>query len=126
MTRKKNKYPNTEVYEGVRLAAWIVPMLKWARRHGWKGHVVSGYRSYDKQKQLYDAWLRRGKTGLPAAKPGTSKHEGAVFPRGAVDVDAASAPQLSKILKSGPYANALKWAGSKDPVHFSYPHNGSY
>jgi hypothetical protein len=33
---------------------------------------------------------------------------------------------LNRILSRSPYAGKLVWAGSKDPVHFSYPHNGSY
>ena len=60
----------------------------------------------------------------PAAVPGTSNHEGTVYPRGAVDVSDAS--QLSSVLSRSPYASTLVWAGSKDPVHFSHPHGGSY
>jgi lysophospholipase L1-like esterase len=116
----------TAVYEGIRMASWIVPILKWARQHGWNGTIINGYRSYAKQKELHDAWIARGKTGLPAAAPGTSNHEGSEFPRGAVDVDEASAPELSRILLSGPYATTLVYAGDADVVHFSHPHNGGF
>ena len=60
----------------------------------------------------------------PAAKPGTSNHEFTAFPGGAIDV--SNAAELSRILKSSPYASKLVWAGAKDPVHFSHPRGGSY
>src|ERR1700730_6099101 len=42
-----------------------------------KYHVTinSSFRSYGDQELLYERWLARGKTGIPAAKPGTSRHE---------------------------------------------------
>jgi hypothetical protein len=105
-------------FEGKKVAAWIKPALVYARAHGWKGTVNSGYRSFADQQRIYNSGVR------PAAKPGTSNHEGTTFPRGAVDV--SDAAQLSAILKRSPYAGRLVWAGAKDPVHFSHPHNGSY
>lgn len=119
-------HPNSEAastkglanFEGTKVAAWIKPYLVYARQHGWKGTVNSGYRSYAEQKRIYESGVR------PAAVPGTSNHEGTSFPRGAVDV--SEAEQLSQILQKKPGGSALKWAGSKDPVHFSHPHNGSY
>ena len=100
------------------VAGWIEPILNWARQHGWGGSVTSGYRSFADQTRIYNSGVR------PAAVPGTSNHEGTVFPRGAVDVSDAS--QLSSVLSRSPYASTLVWAGSKDPVHFSHPHGGSY
>lgn len=100
------------------VAAWIAPILQWATAHGWTGTVSSGYRSFADQKRIYDSGVR------PAAVPGTSNHEGDVFPRGAVDV--TNAQQLSDVLANSPYRDVLIWAGSKDPVHFSHPHGGSY
>jgi hypothetical protein len=105
-------------FEGKKVAAWIAPALAYARAHGWKGTVNSGFRSFADQTRIYNSGVR------PAAKPGTSNHEGTTFPRGAVDV--SDAAQLSAILKRSPYAGRLVWAGAKDPVHFSHPHNGSY
>lgn len=70
------------------------------------------------QTRIYNSGVR------PAAKPGTSKHEGSDFPRGAIDVSGAE--QLARILRGTPYARKLKYAGAKDPVHFSNPRNGSY
>lgn len=105
-------------FEGTKVAAWIAPELKWARAHGWTGKVSSGFRSFQEQTDIYNSGVR------PAAKPGTSNHEGTEFPRGAVDV--TNAQQLADILRRKPGGSALSWAGAKDPVHFSHPHNGSY
>lgn len=103
-------------FDGKPVAKWIARELRYARAHGWKGSVNSGYRSFAEQKRIYNSGVR------PAAKPGTSNHEGTQFPRGAVDV--SDAAQLSQILRRK--GSKLKWAGSKDPVHFSAPHGGSY
>lgn len=105
-------------FEGKPVAAWIKPALQYARQHGWKGTVSSGYRSFGEQKRIYDSGVR------PAAVPGTSNHEGTAFPRGAVDV--SDAQQLAAILQNSPYRRRLIYAGAKDPVHFSHPHGGHY
>jgi hypothetical protein len=90
--------------------------LQKARQAGWQGTVTSGYRSFADQTRIYNSGVR------PAAKPGTSNHEGTDFPRGAVDV--TNAAQLSSILRR--LGAPLQWAGAKDPPHFSHPHGGSY
>jgi Transglycosylase SLT domain len=106
----------TASFEGKKVAAWIAPWLQKARQAGWQGTVTSGYRSFADQTRIYNSGVR------PAAKPGTSNHEGTDFPRGAVDV--TNAAQLSSILRR--LGSPLVWAGSKDPPHFSRPHGGSY
>lgn len=104
-------------FEGKQVAAWIAPILRAARQAGWKGSVSSGYRSVAEQRRIYNSGVR------PAAKPGQSNHNFTGFPGGAVDV--TDAPQLAAILnRLG--IKKLKWAGAKDPVHFSHPHGGSY
>ena len=68
--------------DGKEVAAWIAPYLKAARASGvWKGGITSGFRSYAKQYWIYYVARIR-----PAARPGTSNHEGSDYPRGAVDV----------------------------------------
>jgi hypothetical protein len=103
-------------FEGTPVAAWIKPELEYARQHGWKGTVQSGVRSFAEQSRIYASGVR------PAAKPGTSNHEGTQFPRGAIDV--TDAQTLARILRRK--GSPLVWAGGKDPVHFSHPHGGSY
>jgi hypothetical protein len=115
---KTGKVTGVGDFEGTKVAGWISPILQYAREHGWKGSVNSGYRSFQDQTRIYNSGVR------PAAKPGTSNHEGTEFPRGAVDV--SDAAQLADILSKSPYRKRLVWAGAKDPVHFSFPHNGSY
>lgn len=108
----------TADFEGHEVAAWIKPALVYARKQGWKGQVNSGFRSRADQTRIYNSGVR------PAAKPGTSNHEGADYPRGAVDV--SDAQMLSNILKHSKFRKRLQYAGAKDPVHFSHPHSGSY
>jgi hypothetical protein len=105
-------------FGGKAVADWIIPILTYAKQHGWTGTVNSGYRSYADQKRIYDSGVR------PAAVPGTSRHESDAFPGGAVDV--SNAQQLSQILLRSPYAKVLQWAGARDPVHFSHQFGGSY
>lgn len=114
---------HTVAFGGKQVAGWIAPILEYARAHGWKGNVNSGFRSDAEQAKIYASGVR------PAAKPkslggGGSNHSGSVYPLGAIDVSEAAS--LSQILKDSPYASKLQWAGSKDPVHFSHPHGGSY
>jgi 3D (Asp-Asp-Asp) domain-containing protein len=117
------------------IAKWIVPYLSWAasasrgsssstgpaRRGGggrWSGTVTSGFRSRAEQTRIWNSGVR------PAARPGSSNHEGSTYPRGAVDVTQAS--MLAQVLRGKPGPHLLQYAGAKDPVHFSHPHGGSY
>lgn len=102
----------------LKIASWIVPYLSYGASHGWPGTATSGYRSKAEQTRIWNSGVR------PAARPGTSNHEGTAYPSGAVDV--TSAATLSKVLMGAPPPHLLQWAGSKDPVHFSHPHNGGY
>lgn len=118
-----NNHGGTANFGDARVANWIAPILEYARQHGWEGQVNSGYRNDAEQKRIYDSGVR------PAAKPRAyggagSNHEFTMFPGGAIDV--SNAEQLSQILMNSPYARKLVYAGAKDPVHFSHPHNGSY
>lgn len=108
-------------WSGKPLAAWIASELEVARKLGWQGQVNSGYRSDAEQAVIYRSGVR------PAAVPKSmggqgSRHSGKNYPLGAVDV--SEAPQLARILAR--MGSPLKYAGSKDPVHFSVPINGSY
>lgn len=103
-------------FDGKKVAKWIIPWLQYGEGKGWHGSVTSGYRSYAAQAAIYNSGVR------PAAKPGQSNHQGTAYPSGAVDVTQAAV--LGRILSAA--HSPLVWAGAKDPVHFSHPHNGSY
>lgn len=102
--------------DGKEVAGWIAPILQAARASGmWRGGVTSGFRSYAKQWWIYYVARIR-----PAARPGTSNHEGSDYPRGAVDV---SDPWgLNRFLDSKGITK-LKWyrdnVGPGDDWHFS-------
>jgi hypothetical protein len=104
-------------YDGKVVAAWIVPILKYARTRGWRGHVTSGYRSAGDQARI-DAGPHYG------GNTTHSEHMLAKFPDGAVDV--SDYQTLAIVLSRSPYRGVLVWAGGKDVVHFSHPHNGGY
>lgn len=100
--------------DGAQVAAWIAEVILCARSKGWGGKATSGYRSTKEQAEVCATGVQ------PCAAPGTSHHQGIVFPDGAVDV--TNAAQLSMILSSGQCnGRGLVWAGDKDPVHFSIP-----
>lgn len=82
------------------------------RARGIPFRITSTYRSIASQKRLYDAWVARGRTGLPAARPGLSTHEyglafDAVFPREHEQTVVAIARR-----------HGMVWFGPKDRVHF--------
>jgi hypothetical protein len=108
----------TEVFETIRMASWIVPILKYARGKGWNGSISSGFRTFAEQTVLYNRYKNSGfdKQYL-AAEPGKSNHEGSTWPRGAVDVDDHEI--LNRILLNSPYKDKLIWFGPDDSVHFS-------
>jgi hypothetical protein len=109
-------------FDGVQVAAWIVPSLEWARAHGWTGKVVSGYR--DCAHQTTVAAVFAASKGLTVAQeypngPCASNHVGYEYPRGAVDV--SEYQQLNTVLQHNPTKPGLVWAGPVigDVVHFS-------
>lgn len=110
-------------FAGKPVAKWIAPILEYARQHGWKGTVNSGYRSDAQQTQIYKSGVRPA--ALPMSMGGHgSNHEFKTYPGGAVDV--TDAQTLAAILARSPYRHLLVYAGAKDPVHFSHPHAGAY
>lgn len=59
----------TGTFQGFTVAKWIIPMLEYAKAHGWKGSITSGYRP-----------------GVdPHTTSGGSEHAGTQYPHGAVD-----------------------------------------
>ena len=56
------------VFDGLRVADWIIPELQYAQAHGWSGRITSGYRP-----------------GFDPNAPGGSEHALINYPGGAVD-----------------------------------------
>lgn len=121
--RQRKRYEDQHVTSGVgyfdgrQVANWLIPYLKWAREHGWRGSVNSGYRSPAYSEHL--CYLMCGAPTCPGRCAGrSSNHSGSVKPAGAVDV--SDYYNFGRIIANCPYSpriyNAL---GSRDPVHFS-------
>lgn len=110
------------MFDGVQVAAWIVPSLRWARNHGWTGVVVSGFRTCEHQMEVAADFARRQHKTIAEIYPNgpcASNHVGREHPHGAVDV--TNAEQLDHVLQANPNQPQLVWGGPVigDPVHFS-------
>ncbi|MDR7537408.1 MAG: M15 family metallopeptidase [Armatimonadota bacterium] len=93
----------------------VIAWLRRCRDEGLRVWIVSSYRDMETQRALYLRWLRRGRTGLPAAPPGRSLHNYGL----AVDYAAASGAERDE---AGLLAEqmGLRWGGrfmQRDPVH---------
>lgn len=105
------------VFDGRKVAAWLKPYLEWARDHGWRGTLNSGWRD-----PAYSESLCMRMCGAPSC-PGrcagrASNHSGSVKPAGAIDV--SDYYTFGALMRRCPFSprifNAL---GAQDPVHFS-------
>jgi uncharacterized protein YcbK (DUF882 family) len=76
--------------------------------------LCSGYRSTEKQRQLYNAYLARGKKPPVVAKPGTSRHEFGCAVDLKIDGDSRS-PKLKQLTE---YANKI---GLRQGLSFGEP-----
>ncbi len=105
----------TRTFDGLPVAAWIVPVLQWARAHGWAGHVTSGYRD---RAHEWQAATNYGLSNYPGGNPFGSNHLTVDYPGGAVDV--SNPAQLNQVLRRYPGKPTLVWgAVIRDFVHFS-------
>lgn len=108
--------PGVSRFDGVPCANWMIPYLVWARKHGWQGHLNSGWRS-----PAYSESLCYRMCGAPTCS-GTcagrgSNHSGSVKPSGAVDV--SDYYRFGNLMRSVPLSPHLYNALSRDPVHYS-------
>jgi lambda family phage tail tape measure protein len=105
-----------------RLQDYANKLVERAAAEGIDLKVTSLVRSREQQQRLYDAWLARAKTGLPAAPPGNSKHEqGLAFD---VAIQGGGSPEQWQRLGRIGKSMGLRWGGDfarSDPVHFEIP-----
>ena len=103
------------------LQPWLQPWAWWIFNYGKtfnpKLVVTSARRSYWKQMRLYDDWIS-GKSKIPAAPPGKSKHQkGEAFDLASIGVDPFEDESLPILGYWWSYYGGY-YGGPKDPVHF--------
>lgn len=104
-------------FDGRQVAAWLKPYLEWARAHGWRGTLTSGWRD-----PAYSERLCYAMCGAPSCSGRcagrSSNHSGSVQPSGAIDV--SDYYNFGNLMAKCPYSPRLFNAlGARDPVHFS-------
>lgn len=104
-------------YNGVPVAKWMVPYLKWAKEHGWQGRLNSGWRDPNYSRSLCIRMC--GAASCPGKCAGlSSNHVGSSTGHGAVDV--SDYVRFGNLMRSCPLRPSIFNAlGSRDPVHFS-------
>jgi hypothetical protein len=83
---------------------------------GKKMRINSAKRDSEDQERLYNAWIARGKTGMPVGKPGTSRHEHGI----AVDIQNYGDPKAVTAMNN----QGLYQKVPNDPVHFQFAKGG--
>jgi hypothetical protein len=99
------------------VATWLRRYLVWAREHGWRGQLISGWRSPQQSEQLCFGIC--GRPICPGRCAGrASNHSKKQKPGGAVDV--SDFARFAELMVRCPFRprifNAL---GPADPSHFS-------
>lgn len=115
------KQPGVGTFDGIPVARWMIPHLKWARlEYDWKGRLVSGYRD-----PAYSEHLCQVMCGAPSC-PGrcagrASNHAGSspppAHPPGAIDV--SDYETFAKAMAACPLEPRIFNSLPQDPVHFS-------
>lgn len=101
-------------WEGTTVDAGFIPALKYAKKHGWDGTVVSGYRTPEYSESLCYAMC--GSPACPGRCAGKSSRHSQKNGEGAIDV--SDYYTFGRLMEEGdfPWHNSL---GAADPVHFS-------
>ncbi len=107
-------------FDGVPVAAWMVPHLQWAREHGWKGRLVSGWRDPVYSESL--CYRMCGRPSCPGMCAGrASNHAGSQAPQGAIDV--SDYITFGRLMERCPIEPRIHNALPRDLVHFSHRGN---
>jgi hypothetical protein len=112
-----SKTTGVGTFDGRAVANVAIPHLKWARAHGWRGTLVSGWRDPNYSKSLCIRIC--GRPSCPGRCAGlASNHVGATPTRFAVDV--SDYARFGFLMRSCPHSPRIHNAlGAQDPVHFS-------
>jgi hypothetical protein len=108
--------PGVTTFDGRQVASWMKPYLEFARKNGWKGTLVSGFRDPAHSEEIC-----KQKCGQPSC-PGTcagrsSNHSGTAKPKGAVDI--TDNVRFAQLMKKCPLKPRLQNVLPKDRTHFS-------
>ena len=103
------------------LQPWLQPWAWWIFNYGQsinpKLTVTSARRSTWDQIRLFNRYIS-GQSAIPAATPGTSKHElGEAFDMASIGVDPFEDPYLPWLGYWWQYYGG-RYGGDRDPVHF--------
>lgn len=112
--------PGVTHFDGVPVCKCAVPYLRYARANGWRGRLVSGWRSTSYTVRL--CLNICGRPMCPGRCGGTSSnHVGTACPRFAIDVnDYARFGWLMRRMPNPPQGRRIYNAlGAQDPVHYS-------
>jgi hypothetical protein len=109
--------PGVTRFDGKPVAKTAVPLLQWARKNGWRGVLVSGWRDPKYSQSL--CFRMCGRPSCPGRCAGlASNHVGSSPAKFAMDVSDYS--NFGSLMRRCPLKpdvhNAL---GARDPVHFS-------
>jgi peptidoglycan hydrolase-like protein with peptidoglycan-binding domain len=103
-------------FDGKPVAEWMKPYLDWARVHGWRGTLNSGWRDPVHSQQICKE--KCGAVKCPGTCAGlSSNHVGRIKPLGAVDV--SDPATFGALMHRCPLSPRLINALPHDPVHFS-------
>jgi hypothetical protein len=93
------------------LQPWLQPWARWLISLWPSSQLTSTLRSYEEQRQLYNAYLA-GVSKYPVAPPGRSLHQyGRAF-------DLVAEPQMLEQLGQVWESVGGTWGGAADPIHF--------
>jgi LAS superfamily LD-carboxypeptidase LdcB len=107
---------NFEQLEGGFKNAVIKAAEEYNATTGKKIRVNSAKRDSEDQERLYNAWVARGKTGMPVGRPGMSRHERGM----AIDIQNYNDSQAVAALNR----QGLFQKVPNDPVHFQFANGG--
>jgi hypothetical protein len=108
--------PGVSTFDGRPVATWLRRYLVWAREHGWRGQLISGWRSPEHSEQL--CFEICGRPTCPGRCAGrASNHSKTQRPHGAVDV--SDYARFGELMERIPYRPRIFNALPADPAHFS-------